>query len=163
MWSHSAQRGPCGGGGANFLLMMERRLLKMQMTLAAVGRRQCGRSQTCYILFFLFLFATGESPLQPTDPRRFPRHFVNTPQHFGLFTVAVGEPRGTMLTKQLYFHAVEIILVSLGIHAAINSFYFCLTPNSHLLQWETVPRETVCSFHSKYPVVVFSHFFPHII
>lgn len=112
MWSHSAQRGPCGGGGANFLCNDGKEAFKMQMTLAAVGRRQCGRSQTCYILaFFLFLLAcaTGKSLLQPTDPRCFSRHFVPFPRYFGLFSVAVGGPRGTMLTKQLYFHAVEII------------------------------------------------------
>lgn len=52
--------------------------------------------------------------------------------YFG-FRVIVGGPRRTMLTKQLYLHPLEIILVSFDIYIPINIFYFCVLLESHLL------------------------------
>lgn len=111
----------------------------MQMTLTAVGRLQCGRAQTCYIggfILFSFFFSREQrtKPCLGERARDAPLCSLSLVLRvLGFFAVVVGGPRGTMLTKKLYFHAVEIILVSFGIHAAINGFYFCVTPNSHLL------------------------------
>lgn len=110
----------------------------MQMTLAAVGRLHCGRAQTCYIggfILFIYFFrvSNGRNPASANGPETLLSVFCHLFSMFwGFFSVVVGGPRGTMLTKQLYFHAVETILVSFGIHAAINGFYFCVTPKQPL-------------------------------
>lgn len=169
MWSRSAQRGPCGGDGANFLLMMERRLLKCRwrwplLAGCSVVELKPATSEVSFYFFYFFSREQRTKPCFGERARDAPLCSLSLVLGvLGFFAVVVGGPRGTMLTKQLYFHAVEIILVSFGIHAAINGFYFCVTPNSHLLWWETVPKETVCSPNSKHTVVVFSHFFPPII
>lgn len=111
----------------------------MQMTLTAVGRLQCGRAQTCYIggfiLFFLFFFRVSNIriPASANGPRRSSLHFVTCSLCFGFFCRGGRWTARNNAYQTALFHSVEIILVSFAIHAAINGFYFCVTPNSHLL------------------------------
>lgn len=71
MWSHSAQRGPCGSGGANFLLMMERRLLKCRWrwSLLAGGCVVDPKPATFYLFIFFFM-SNGWIPTSADGPKK---------------------------------------------------------------------------------------------